>query len=223
MYTKRGRPRCTTKVLLALEFLYRGGGNPRRVALFPGAWNPPTVAHVEIAGSARTLADEVIWVLPRAFPHKGFEGAAFDARRRMLKTLVESRSEPGFSAAVSEGGLYAEIADEAREFFGPETEIALVCGRDAAERMASWKYDTPGVFEDLLRRHRLLVAARHGEYEPAGRHSDRIARLPMNASWDEVSSSEARRRIASGETWKNLIPPELIGMVQHLYANKAES
>ncbi len=186
--------------------------NPRSVAVFPGAWNPPTVAHLEIARAARAHVDEVVWVLPRAFPHKGFEGADFEARRGMLLRLVES--EPGFSAAVSDGGLYVEIAREARDFFGDEAEIALVAGRDAVERMATWDYGAGGVFEELLRRHRLLVAARRGEYEPAG---DRIIRLPMEADWNEVSSSEVRRRIANGEDWRELAPEAIADVIRDLY------
>jgi nicotinic acid mononucleotide adenylyltransferase len=212
------RRSTVTKVLLALEFLYRcAASSTKNVGLFPGAWNPPTLAHVEIARAARAQVDELIWVLPRAFPHKDFEGAGFDARARMLVMLAESGDSPGFSAAVSDAGLYIGIADEARKFFGREVDIALVCGRDAAERMATWDYGTPGVFDELLRRYRLLVAARHGEYEPAGHHSDRIARLDMEMGWDEVSSSEVRRRIAQGEDWRGLVPPMLAGMIEDLY------
>lgn len=200
---------------MALEFLYRAVRNPVRVALFPGTWNPPTIAHVDIARMARHEADEVIWLLPRTFPHKGFEGAGFDARLRMLETLA--RQHEGFSAAVSEGGLYAEMAAEARDYFGPQTEISLVLGRDAAERIAAWDYGAPGVFDDFVRRHRLLVAARGGEYEPAGHHREQISRLPMESSWDDVSSSEVRRRIANGEDWRMLVPPSIAGIVQDLY------
>jgi nicotinic acid mononucleotide adenylyltransferase len=200
---------------LALEFLYRATRNSARVALFPGTWNPPTVAHVDIARTARLQADEVIWLLPRVFPHKGFEGAAFDARRGMLETLA--RQHAGFSAAVSDGGLYAEMAAEAQDYFGPQTEISLVLGRDAAERIAAWDYGAPGVFDDFVRRHRLLVAARRGDYEPASHHRERISRLPMESSWDEVSSSEVRRRIASGEDWRVLVPPAIAGIVRDLY------
>lgn len=215
----RSGPAVTT-VLLALEFLYRGAVNPARVALFPGAWNPPTLAHVEVARAARAQADELIWVLPRAFPHKDFEGASFEARARMVAMLAESASAPGFSAAVSDAGLYIGIADEAREQFGPAVDIALVCGRDAAERIATWDYGVPGVFDELLRRYRLLVAARQGEYQPAGHHSDRIARLCMEAGWDEVSSTEVRRRMARGEDWRKLVPPVLAGLIEDLYISK---
>jgi nicotinic acid mononucleotide adenylyltransferase len=160
-------------------------------------------------------ADEVIWLLPRVFPHKKFEGAGFDTRRRMLETLA--RQHAGFSAAVSDGGLYAEMAAEARDYFGPQTEISLVLGRDAAERIAAWDYGAPGVFDDFIRRHRLLVADRSGEYEPAEHHRGRISKLPMEASWDEVSSSEVRRRIENGEDWRILVPPAIARIVQDVY------
>lgn len=138
----------------------------------------------------------------------------------MLKALMERPGNEGFSAAISDGGLYAEIADEGREFFGPSAEITLLCGRDAAERMAGWDYGAPGVFEEMLRKFRLLVAARHGEYEPAGHHSSRILKLPMDATWDDVSSSEVRRRIETREDWRNLVPPDLARMIEQLYPEK---
>jgi nicotinic acid mononucleotide adenylyltransferase len=201
--------------MLALEFLYRVPGNPSRVVLFPGTWNPPTVAHVAIAQVALNQADEVIWILPRTLPHKDFEGARFEERRGMLEILA--RQHRGFSAAVSDGGLYVEMAGEARDYFGAGADIALVLGRDAAERIAGWDYGAPGVFDDFVRRHRLLVAARSGEYEPAGYHRERISTLEMESSWDEVSSSEVRRRIAAGEDWRVLVPPVIAGMVENLY------
>ena len=200
---------------MALELLYGGRGDARNVAVFPGAWTPPTVAHLEMARAALARVDEVVWVLPRAFPHKGFEGAGFEDRKQMLVRLAET--EPGFSAAVSNGGLYAEIAEEAREFFGEATGVVLLAGRDAVERMATWDYGKPGVFDELVRRHRLLVAARQGEYEPAAHHHDRIIRLMMAADWDEVSSSEVRRRMESGQDWHDLVPAAIRGMVRNLY------
>jgi nicotinic acid mononucleotide adenylyltransferase len=39
----------------------------------------------------------------------------------------------------------------------------------------------------------------------------------MESSWDEVSSSEVRRRIANGEDWRVLVPPAIAEVVQDLY------
>jgi nicotinate-nucleotide adenylyltransferase len=206
---------CITTEILPLEFLHRAAGGSARVVLFPGTWNPPSVAHLDIARTALRQADEVIWVLPRVFPHKNFEGPDFEARSRMLRTLVEQT--PGFSAAISRGGLYAEIAEEAREHFGPEPEIALVLGRDAAERIAAWNYGKPGVFENFIQRYKLLVAARGGDYRPGAQHAEFIFPLAMESSWDDVSSSEIRRRIAAGEAWRHLVPPQIAAIVESLY------
>lgn len=204
------------KSKVVLQFLFRAAPHPKSVALFPGTWNPPTIAHVEIAQAALREVDEVVWVLPRALPHKQFDGAPFDERCAMLESLVREHAQ--FSAAVSDGGLYVDIAAEARAYFSPQTEIVMVLGRDAAERIAGWDYGAAGVFDDLVRQHRLLVAARHGEYEPDRRHRGRISRLPMDAAWDEVSSSEVRRRIARGESWRELVHPAVAGSIARLYA-----
>jgi len=209
---------------LALEFLYRDAITPDRVAIFPGAWNPPTVAHAGIALAALNWArqngnGELVWVLPAAFPHKAYDGTAFNDRRRMIELIA--RSQPGFSAAISQGGLYSEIAEEARAFFGPATEIGLACGRDAADRIANWDYGTSGgdVFGQLVSQYPLLVAARAGEYEPPARHRDRIVTLPL-PNLDDVSSTEVRRRIANQTHWQHLVPPAITSVVAQLYTKK---
>ena len=190
---------------MGLNFLFRRAATPARVAIFPGAWNPPTIAHLEIARAALKVTDEVVWVLPRRFPHKDFENVSLEDRAGMLERIA--RAEEGFSAAISEGGIYAAIAEEAREFFG----------RDAAERIANWDYGASGVLEAMLDRHRLLVAARSGDYRPPKRHRKRIVQLPLELPLDEVSSSEIRRRIAAGLGWRKLVPPSIVDLVEELY------
>lgn len=205
---------------MALEFLHRTQldgihRTPKRIAMFPGAWNPPTIAHAGIARAALGWAEEVVWVLPRAFPHKSFDGAPFDQRCAFIAEIA--RSQPGFSAAISAEGLYADIAREAREHFGPETEIALVCGRDAADRIANWDYGAAGVFEQMLVEYPLLVASRAGEYAPPAQHRERIVRLAL-PPLDDVSSTEVRRRIAGSEPWRHLVPAPITEVVAELYA-----
>lgn len=202
--------------LVALEFVVRGAVNPSRVALFPGAWNPPTIAHLEIARAVLSWANEVVWVLPRAFPHKSLDERDFAARRAMLKLIAEH--EPGFSVAVSDGGLYAEIAADATDAYGPSTEVALACGRDAAERIANWDYGKPGVFDEMLRKHRLLVAGREGHYEPPNHHRERILNILLPPGAEGVSSSEVRRLIRQRLAWEHLVPAPIVALVRELYA-----
>jgi nicotinate (nicotinamide) nucleotide adenylyltransferase len=186
------------------------------VALFPGAWNPPTVAHLAIARAALSWSDEVVWLLPRTFPHKSFDGAPFEDRLLMLRRIADDHAE--FSVAIADRGLYVEMADEARDFFGPAPEIALLCGRDAAERIAGWDYGRPGVFDRMLESYSLLVAGRDGDYLPASRHADRVIQLPMGTGFDEVSSTEVRDRIRRGVSWRHLVPASIAETAASLYS-----
>jgi len=201
---------------MALTFQYRvPAAIPSRLALFPGAWNPPTVAHLAIARAALDYVSEVVWLLPRAFPHKAFEGVDFAQRLDMLVAIA--RWELGFSVAVADGGLYVEMADDARALLGPEPEIALLCGRDAAERIANWNYQEPGVFDAMVDRYPLLVAGRDGDYLPHAHHAERVIRVPLSAQFNEVSSTEVRNRMAKGMPWRHLIPNAIVEQVYRIY------
>lgn len=200
---------------MALNFLHRASGQSQRLAIFPGAWNPPTVAHVAVARAALEWADEVIFVLPKSFPHKSFEGASFEQRQEMLRSLA--RTCEAFSAAVSETNLHIEMAREASESCGADSEIGVICGRDAVERIAGWDYGRPGVFEEMLEKYPLLVAARRGEYTPPAHLSNRIISLNLEKTFDDVSSSEVRRRLEANEAWQHLVPAALLPEVSVIY------
>ena len=198
-----------------MEIIYRGSVTPDCVAVFPGAYNPPTAAHLAIAHAALRWAGEVVWVLPRSFPHKSFEGANLAQRCEMLTVIAQRNA--GFSVGISEGGLYSEIAEEARQYYGDAVEIGLLCGRDAADRIANWDYGAPGVFDEMLGQYQLLVASREGHYQPAEHLRDRVVPLTLEASLNQVSSSEVRCRIAEGQPWTYLVPPEICGLVRDFY------
>lgn len=198
-----------------MEFLFRPARQPGSVAIFPGTWNPPTIAHVEIARAALGRVDEVAWAIPRVLPHKDWSGAGFDERCDMIRRVA--RAENGFAAAMADGGLYIDMARGARRAYGPGVEISIVCGRDAAERIERWDYEEEGVFEGLVREFRLLVAARAGAYATDFPHGGRIETLEMANSFDDVSSSEVRRRIAAGESWEALVPEVIRNEVGAIY------
>src|ERR1035437_7662060 len=94
--------------LVRMEFLRRSMDKPcRRLGVLPGTFNPVTVAHLALAEAALAVVDEVVFVLPRQFPHKTYSDAAFDQRVELLDMALAG--EPRFSAAASEGGLFVEI------------------------------------------------------------------------------------------------------------------
>jgi len=198
-----------------MDFFRRTTEKPRRLAVLPGTFNPPTRAHMALARAALASADEVLFVLPRAFPHKPYSGASFEDRVRMLAAAVAD--EPRFSIASSDGGLFIEIARQCREAYGPDVEVLIVCGRDAAERAVNWDYGPHGSFRDQSSEYGLLVAPREGSYQPPAALGDRIQVLAAVEGCDQVSATGVRERIRRGEPWEHLVPQPIVEMVREIY------
>jgi cytidyltransferase-like protein len=185
----------------------------KRVALVPGSYNPPTIAHRALIESALDHADEVVAVMPRTFPHKSYEGVPLEDRIRMLERV----SAQPYSIAISEGGLFLEMCDEFQRVAGP-AEVSIVCGRDAAERILTWDYGpSVGVLDRMFEQFSLLVAARRGEFEAPAQFRDRVRALGIAGEHDALSSTEVRERIRSGAEWRHLVPESVAPLVERFY------
>ena len=181
------------------------------IGVLTAAFNPLTTAHLALIDAGLRVADRVICVIPRSYPHKSFEGASFEQRLEMLRR-VQGRFEIG----ITQGGLFLEITRELRAA-NPAAEISFLCGRDAAERVLTWDYGEPGVPERMLAEFSLLVASRQGEFTAPEHLRSRIRPLKLDADYDEVSSTEIRRRIAAGEPWEHLVPEPIIALAREIY------
>lgn len=188
---------------------------PQRLGILPGSFNPPTLAHRELVYAAGFHVDEVLCVLPRVFPHKEYFGATLEER---LKLLAQSAMVTPHSIAVSERGLFIDIARECRDHYGPSTKLSFLCGTDAAERILGWDYGRPGVVDEMLSEFELLVAARGRVFEAPPQYQGRIKPLHLGDNWHDVSSTEVRQRIATRQPWEHLVPPEIIERVREIYS-----
>jgi cytidyltransferase-like protein len=194
-----------------MELITAPLSRPARLGLLPGSFNPPTRAHIALAESALEVVDQVLLVIPRAFPHKGWEGASPEQRIEMLRRVTAER--PRVGAAVAEGGLFIEIAREARQLF-PKAELHIVCGRDAAERIIGWDYGETGSIEDMLGEFRLLVAPRQGGYQVPAHLAHAVRTLPLDC-WDDCAATHVR---IAADNWRSLVPAEISGMVEQIYS-----
>src|SRR5437868_5394475 len=185
-----------------IEFVRRATRMPRRLGILPGTFNPPTRAHLALARAAETYVDEVLFVLPREFPHKPYEGASFEERIEMLD--LAAADNPRFSIASTDRGLFIDIAKECRNVYG-DTALSFLCGRDAAERIVNWDYSDPNALQTMLDMFDLRVASRGGDYRPPRELAHRIHPLPVDPGYEEVSATDVRERIARGDSWEHLV------------------
>jgi nicotinic acid mononucleotide adenylyltransferase len=199
-----------------MEFLRRSGGPVTRLGILSAAFHPPTRAHLALARSALDFVSEVVFVMPRRFPHKEYEDVGLDDRLDMV--LAATADEPRFSVGVTDGGLFIDIARECREACGAETDLWFLCGRDAAERIVSWDYGAPGAFAEQLEEFGLLVADRNGPYEPPPQFAERIRRLRLDGDYGDVSSTHVREQVRLGGQWEELVPPAIRDRVRELYS-----
>lgn len=166
--------------------------------------------------AAANHVDEVLCVLPRAFPHKEYFGATLDQR---LQMLAQSELPERFSIATTRHGLFIDIAHECREHYGPSANLSFLCGVDAAERILRWDYGRPGVVEEMLEEFELLVAPRSGRvFAPPLRYAGRIRGLPLSDHFHHVSSTEVRERIKLGLAWEHLVPGKVVDTVRAIYS-----
>ena len=200
---------------VALEFFRRSVSEPRTLGVLPAGFNPPTRAHLALAEAALGIVDEVLFVLPREFPHKSYENTSFTQRMEML--LAATGGKPRYSVASSEGGLFVEIAAECREAYGEKTPLAFICGRDAAERIINWDYGRPDAFLCMLQDFEMLVAPRSGDFQPPGEMEGRIRPLAVDGGLAEISATEVRERIRRGQPWAHMVPAEIVSMVRKIY------
>jgi nicotinate-nucleotide adenylyltransferase len=198
-----------------MEFFHRAAGRPQRLGILPGTFNPVTVAHLALARAALAHVDEVVFVLPRVFPHKNYSGASFADRIEMLRAAVAD--EPSLSIAAADAGLFVDIGRELRPAYGDDVKLAFLCGRDAAERIAGWDYGRPGAFPEMLREFDLLVAPRNGLYEAPAGLDHAVRHLRVDDACEAISATEVRERIARGEPWEHLIPPPIHARARRIY------
>ncbi|MEP7367062.1 MAG: hypothetical protein ABI972_27700 [Acidobacteriota bacterium] len=185
----------------------------RSLALLPAAFHPPTRAHEAMMRAALEHCDAVLAVLPRTLPHKEYDAVGLAKRLEIVGPMLSER----MAVAVSAGGLFYEIAREAREHF-PEARLHLVCGRDAAERIVGWRYEGHPVIEEQLREYQLLVAARGGEFTAPESLSGAVAALELPDAFDAISSTDVRNRIAAGQQWEHLVPEASVEIVRRIYS-----
>jgi nicotinate (nicotinamide) nucleotide adenylyltransferase len=198
-----------------VEYYRRLPSKPRKLGILAGSFNPPTIAHLELANAAGLQVDEVLCVVPRELPHKEYFGATVEQRVEML--LLSGLAVP-HSIASSGRGLFIDIARECRTHYDADTQLYVICGRDAAERILTWDYGRSGVVEEMLDEFELLVAPRGGGFQAPAEFKRRIHSLDLRGEHDAVSSSEVRERIARREPWEHLVPPAIVERVREIYS-----
>lgn len=181
----------------------------RKVVVYGGAFNPPTIAHQVIFQAcvdfARGLGAEV-WLLPSGNRTDKTIAASVEDRLKFLDAMISDVDRVGVHVVVRLNemfrGIDVETYDsvvELGELF-PDCELIWVFGADSTQTMVEWKNG-----QRLIENVRMLVVEREGSViNPEIRFWD-LVRVPLM----DVSSTELRRRMSAGEDFRDLTSPSV--------------
>ncbi|HWP58008.1 MAG TPA: hypothetical protein VNL14_08990 [Candidatus Acidoferrales bacterium] len=191
----------------------------RRVGVLPGAFNPPTIAHVELARCAKQSfnLERIFFTLSAVIVDKErLEGLLFEDRLLLLERIADELD--GAGVAIVNRGLYFEQAVAFRNLLGKDARLSFVCGMDKLVQIFDPRYyaDRESALGTLLTEAQLLVAMRgdlgvsdleailrRPENEP---YRDRVFPLTLPAGVRELSSTALRRNIVEGRDIESYVP-----------------
>ena len=197
-----------------------------RIVIFGGTFNPPTRAHLDIATEALYYLDaEKVLFVPVSDLYKKDDVEISYHRVNMLNLAIGNfrRLEIDFTEVDSVKLTYTYETVEKIKSQYQDKELFLLIGADNLEDFKNWKNQ-----RSIMENCSLLVVNRNNSSideiiesnEILTEFKDKIIEAPIEEI--EISSTEVRNRIASGELegLENLVDKEVI---EYIVENKLYS
>ncbi|MBI2962761.1 MAG: hypothetical protein HYY35_03335 [Deltaproteobacteria bacterium] len=198
--------------------VYGREGAPRSVAVLPGAFDPPTLAHLALARAAgdRGFDTVLLSISTRTIDKEAAGG--LDAAERLYLLGAITAADDRRGVLVQNRGLYAEQAGAVRAALPSAADVAFVVGMDKVSQIFDTRYyeNAAAALAALFTQARLLVAARGDldrgalrtllERGPARGYAERVSWLELDPRWRTVSATRVRERLARGELPREWLP-----------------
>lgn len=197
--------------------------NKTGIAVFGGSFNPPTVAHINLAKQVLEEMNEIEKVIfvpvSTKYNKKGL--ASDEVRLNMLKNICNSQENLEVSdlELKSERQLYTIETLRIIEKQNPGKEIYFIIGTDNLKELETWYKP-----DELLKNFKIIVLDR-GEDNTDGiiekseflkKYKSSFIKL-KNIKKVNISSSYIREQLKLGKTVQNWVPEEISAEVERIY------
>ena len=192
--------------------------NVQKIGLFGGSFDPIHLGHVEIAQMAiKEIPLDILVVMPAGkAPHKSGAFFSDELRLKMTQAAMADLNDDRINVSDWEmkqaqvNGKTSFTVDTMRYLKKkyPGAELYLILGTDMFNTLSTWKDP-----EIIAANMKLVLVNRRGEklYKPTRKKDSAYTNIyspdvVISAEPLEVSSTEIRRRLASGESVVGLVP-----------------
>jgi len=192
-------------------------GDAQRIGVMGGTFDPIHHGHLVAASEVAQVftLDEVVFV-PTGQPWQKEDRKVAPSEDRYLMTVIATASNPRFSVSridIDRGGptYTIDTLRDLRAERGDEAELFFITGADALAQIMSWQ----DVNELFALAHFVGVTRPGDRLTGDGLPEDKVSLVEVSAL--AISSTDCRRRVASGEPIWYLVPD---GIVQYIAKRK---
>lgn len=197
--------------------------NKTGIAVFGGSFNPPTVAHINLAKQVLEEMNEIEKVIfvpvSTKYNKKGL--ASDEDRFNMLKSICNSQGNLEVSdlELKSKRQLYTIETLRIIEEQNPGKEIYFIIGTDNLKELETW-YNP----DELLKNFKIIVLDRGEDNtdeiieksEFLKKYKSSFIKL-KNIKKMNISSSYIREQLKLGKTVQNWVPEEISAEIERIY------
>ena len=181
----------------------------KRVGIFGGAFDPPHIGHLRLAQQCRErLGLEELLIVPTFHsPHKPNPNTDFDHRLEMCRLTFQGKlyNVTDIERQIGGEGYTINTLRKIKENYPKGTKFFLIIGGDMLFYFDNWYR-----YESILKECSVVAAAR--EEDSYADLTEKAAELGhvkvLNLPVTEISSTEIRDKLQSGEDTSELLTPE---------------
>ena len=182
-----------------------------RLGLLGGTFDPPHVGHLAAAVEARAVLalDRVLLVVANDPWQKSSVRRISPAGDRLAMTEAACLGLEGIEASALEieRGGPSYMVDTLGQLSGPDVDLFLILGVDAAAGLSTWERwaELPGLAT-------LVIVERAGDVAPSVDPTWKVEHVPLIRL--DISSSDLRCRASEGRPLRPYVPEPVIDVIE---------
>lgn len=214
-----------------VQFVHRAAPpQPKHIGVLDASFNPLTLAHEALVHHAQNAFnfDEIVLLLAKTNVDKALFGADLGQRLAMMVNYANCDTQLGtcLSIAACSHARFIDKAHALRAHIPPDTQIYFLVGHDTLIRIFDPRYytDMSAELKVLFSLCHIVSANRenssrevfhrfmaHPECAP---FANRVHPLQLPPSFGNISSTEVRKRIRSGDSITDLVPESIAQFIE---------